>query len=340
MPSSSLFLGASTTLVSALTFFAASASAASSTYYALDTEYSGSSFFDGFTFFDEADPSHGFVTYVDEDTASSSGLITFDDGSVQMRVDDTHTYNGSADYYNVNGVGRPSVRISSNERWTHGLFIADVIHLPTTTTSDGCSVWPAFWTLGGGTWPSEGEVDIIEGSNIQAADLSSAHTGGTCTVSQSSNNMTGISNGDDCDYYDDGSTNGAGCGAFDGGSDSYSTFNDNGGGVYAMLWTSDAIKVYFFPRGSIPSDISSGKPDPTGWGLPFSIFNGPDCDIDSNFQNHQIVFDTTFCGDLAGATWTSSGCAAKYGDSCSVYNGDNPTEFSEAYWDVNYVKVY
>lgn len=216
-----------------------------------------------------------------------------------MRVDDQNYYDGNADYYLINGVGRPSVRIESNSRWTHGLFVADIIHIPTTTNGDGCSVWPAFWTLGGGDWPSEGEIDIIEGANIQAADLSSAHTGGTCTVSQSPLEMTGVSNGDDCDYYDqtNGGYNGAGCGAFSGASNSFgSSFNANGGGVYAMEWTSDAIKVWFFPRGSIPSDIDSGTPDPSGWGLPFSIFNGPSCDIDANFQNHQIIFDTTFCG--------------------------------------------
>ena len=52
MPSPSLFLGSSTTLVSALLLLSSSVSAISSyTHYALDTEYSGSSFFDGFNFY-------------------------------------------------------------------------------------------------------------------------------------------------------------------------------------------------------------------------------------------------------------------------------------------------
>jgi hypothetical protein len=237
--------------------------------------------------------------YESRTDATQDGLITFDGGSAQMRVDDTNTYDGTANYYLVNGVGRPSVRIESTSSWTHGLFIADIKHLPTTRTSGGCSVWPAFWTLGSGDWPMNGEIDIIEGANTNSVNLASAHTGNTCTIQQSPLQMTGTSGGNNCDYYnDDGTYNGAGCGGWDTRTNSWGAgFNANGGGVYAMEWTSDGIKVWFFPRGSVPSDISSGStPDPSGWGLPFSIFNGPSCDIDANFADHRIVFDTTFCG--------------------------------------------
>jgi hypothetical protein len=57
MPSPSLFLGSSATLVSALLFSRASAgivpsfTTPSATYYALDQDYSGTNFLDGFTFF-------------------------------------------------------------------------------------------------------------------------------------------------------------------------------------------------------------------------------------------------------------------------------------------------
>ncbi|KIX96061.1 uncharacterized protein Z520_08316 [Fonsecaea multimorphosa CBS 102226] len=340
MPSSSLFLRSSTTLVSALLLLSSSASA--DTYYALDTEYSGKDFFDGFNFFADADPTHGFVTYVDEATAEADGLITFNGGSTQMRVDYKNTYNGSADYYNINNVGRPSVRIESIKSWTHGLFLADLKHMPTTNDGTGCGVWPAFWTLGSGTWPYNGEIDIIEGANNQATDLTSTHVAGTCIVSQSPSEMTGTTNGDNCTYDVNTGANAQGCGAFDPDSDSYgSGFNSIKGGVYAMEWTSEAIKIWFFPRSSIPSDISSGSPDPSGWGLPASIFDGPGCDIDSNFADNRIVFDTTFCGDFGDATWSSGGCAASTGESqCSIWVGNNPGQFKDAYWDVNSVKIY
>src|SRR5262249_30303934 len=150
------------------------------------------------------------------------------------------------------------------------------------------------------------------------------------------------SNGNNCQYDVATGANGAGCASFDQRAASYGPdFNSAGGGVYAMEGNWESIKVWFFPRGSVPSDIGKGKPVPSGWGLPSSIFNGPNCDIDANFANHRIVFDTTFCGDFGDATWSSGGCAALTNtQQCSVYVGSNPHEFSEAYWDVNYVKVY
>ncbi|OAL31654.1 hypothetical protein AYO20_08197 [Fonsecaea nubica] len=319
MPSSSLFLRSSTTLVSALLLLSSSAFADTSTYYALDTEYSGSNFFDGFNFFADADPTHGFVTYVDEGTARDNNLISSNGGSVQMRVDSQNPYNGNVAYSGINGVGRPSVRIESVKSWTHGLFVADIKHMPTTTDGSGCGVWPAFWTLGSGTWPYNGEVDIIEGANNQNTVLTAAHVAGTCVISQSPFEMTGTSNGVNCQYDVNTGANAQGCGAFDTHSNSYGPgFNSNRGGVYAMEWTSDAIKIWFFPRNSIPSDIASGTPDPSGWGSPASIFNGPGCDIDANFEDHRIIFDTTFCGDWADATWSSGGCAARTGVNLSI----------------------
>jgi hypothetical protein len=58
MPSPSLFLGSSTTLVSALLLLSSSASAIPDTYYALETDYSGRDFFDGFQFFTVRATSH------------------------------------------------------------------------------------------------------------------------------------------------------------------------------------------------------------------------------------------------------------------------------------------
>ena len=116
------------------------------------------------------------------------------------------------------------------------------------------------------------------------------HTGGSCTFDAPANTETGTSNNDNYDCNLDSAT-GVGCSVI-GPAASYGTaFNDNGGGVYAMEWTSNFIKIYFFPRDSIPSDITAGTPDPSTWGLPAANFDSQygDCDIDANFPPQTIV---------------------------------------------------
>ena len=61
-------------------------------------------------------------------------------------------------------------------------------------------------------------------------------------------------------------------------------FDAIGGGVYATEWTSTAISIYFFPRNAIPADITSGNPDPSGWGEPQAIISG-ECDIDFHLMD-------------------------------------------------------
>jgi hypothetical protein len=53
----------------------------------------------------------------------------------------------------LGGRGRPAVRLISNNGYSHGLFIADVKHMPT-----GCGTWPAYWLLGPDPWPTFGEI--------------------------------------------------------------------------------------------------------------------------------------------------------------------------------------
>jgi hypothetical protein len=196
-----------------------------------------------------------------------------------------------------------------------------------------CGVWPAFWTFGP-NWPSSGEIYIIEGVNAQTTDAITLHTASGCSVSTAGSAKRVVLANADC-HTGNGNT---GCGASTTDNTNYGTgFNSIGGGVYAMEWTSQAISVFFFPRTSIPGDITSGKPNPTGWGTPTVTFTG--CDIDTHFANHNIIFDTTFCGQWAGEVWSSGSCAA-VADTCNDYVGANPQAFVDAYWSINSVKVY
>lgn len=113
--------------------------------WVLKKNYQGSSFFDGFSFFTDADPTHGFVQYVDKSTAQSAGLISTQGGKVIMRADNT----------TVSANGRRSVRITSNDAYSNSaLVLLDLEHMPV-----GCGTWPAFWMVGP-NWPNSGEIDV------------------------------------------------------------------------------------------------------------------------------------------------------------------------------------
>ncbi|KAE8351844.1 concanavalin A-like lectin/glucanase domain-containing protein [Aspergillus coremiiformis] len=305
------------TLAQALCLWAPFAAA----IYTLQDDYGTSAaFFDKFTFFTASDPTHGFVKYVDRSTAENTGLINAG-GSIYMGVDHTNVASG----------GRQSVRISSNNAYNHGLFILDLAHMPGSI----CGVWPAFWLLGP-NWPNGGEIDVIEGVNEQAINQVALHTSDNCTINNSGFSGTLLTS--NCYVNAPGQDNNAGCGIKDNSAQSYGNgFNNAGGGVYATEWTGEAISIWFFPRASIPGDIMSGNPNPSAWGIPSARFAGA-CNIDSHFNNLQIVFDTTFCGDWAGGIWGRGSCASK--GSCNDWVANNPSAFADAYWRLNSLKVY
>ncbi|KAG9867027.1 glycoside hydrolase family 16 protein, partial [Aureobasidium melanogenum] len=297
--------------------------------YSLQDTYAGSNFYEGFNFFTDSDPTHGFVQYVDQATAISSGILGYGTGNTaKWGVDDTTVLY-------ANSTGRQSVRLEGKVNYNHGLFLADIKHMPGSI----CGVWPAFWTLGDSTWPAHGELDIIEGVNMASTNQIAAHTAPNCTMKFQ--NQTGWANGYDCAVSTGGA---AGCATGSNDQTGYGDgFNANGGGVYAMQWTSEFMKVWFFPRNAIPASISSGSPSPAlDFGTPVGNFDGGSCDIDSHFINHRMIFDTTFCGDWAGSVYSSTSCplASSGGNGCVDYVAGNPSAFTEAYWEVNYIKFF
>ncbi|GAD92526.1 hypothetical protein PVAR5_1119 [Paecilomyces variotii No. 5] len=309
----------STTFLPALAALAKLSTAA----YTLQQDFGISNFFDNFAFFTGTDPTNGFVQYVDQSTAQSAGLISTG-SSVYIGVDNTNVASSS---------GRESVRISSTATYEHGLVILDLAHMP----GGICGTWPAFWMLGS-DWPNNGEIDIIEGVNDQANNDMTLHTSDGCSITNTG--FTGSLGTSNCYVDAPGQGTNAGCQISSSSSQSFGTgFNDASGGVYATEWTSDAISIWFFPRSSIPADIASGSPDPSGWGTPDANFAGA-CDIDSHFNNLQIVFDTTFCGDWAGAVWSSDSTCSALAGTCQDYVQNNPTAFKDAYWEINSLKVY
>ncbi|KAJ9651165.1 hypothetical protein H2198_009542 [Neophaeococcomyces mojaviensis] len=335
MPSSSLFLRSSTTLATVLSLFSASASATD--VYNLATSYKGNDFLDTskFNYFNGLDPNKGYVTYLDKDSAVNANLVGVESDVFYMSVD-SQSLLDTPDSIAL-GSGRSSVRIESTTRWTKGLWIADIGHMPTST----CGLWPAYWTLGE-NWPNNGEIDIIEGVNDRDYRISVLHDGGPGSEIDSDNAGTGQVLNDDC-YYNTATGAGAtGCVIKDSSAGSYGTgFNSAGGRIVAMEWTSDAIKIWTFAHGSAPSDINSANPNPDAWPEAVQIFHGDDLDIDDNFNAHQLIFNTNFCGDFGNAVWSSEGCAGQTGyDTCAEYVAYHPGAFAQAFWAINGVKVY
>lgn len=138
----------------------------------------------------------------------------------------------------------------------------------------------------GPNWPNRGELDIIEGVNLNTYNQVTLHSSAGCNPSVGSGGQTAhnIGNGD-C-----GAGGGfVGCGRESNIATSYGTaFNANGGGVYAALWTSSGIKVWYFASRDVPSNIRNNNPDPNSWGTPMANF-GPGCDYDGKFGGMNIV---------------------------------------------------
>ncbi|OJJ47319.1 hypothetical protein ASPZODRAFT_65123, partial [Penicilliopsis zonata CBS 506.65] len=327
MPSSSLLIGSlAVASIVAPAVARVPGKRSSSESYTLVQTWEGSDFFDYFDFYTGADPTDGFVDYLDKASAESAGLVNItSSGSVYLGVDYTTTLTSSS-------AGRSSVRLDGTQYFDHGLFIADIQHMPGSI----CGVWPAFWTTGE-TWPTDGEIDIIEGVNLMDYNEVVAHTGNTCIMN--STDMTGTLTNADCSE----TSSTTGC-VVEGATGSYGTsFNDGNGGVYAMQWTDDFIKIWFFARDSIPTSITDGTPDVSAFGTPLANLQGS-CDIAEQFQAQRFVFDTTFCGDWAGGVFLETTCPISDSSSgtasCVDYVAANPSAFEEAYWEINSIKIY
>jgi hypothetical protein len=145
------------------------------------------------------------------------------------------------------------------------------------------------WTVGG-DWPTYGEIDIIEGVNQQSGNAMTLHTSDGCTINDSG--FSGQLSTSNCYVDAAGQSNNAGCGIDSSDTTSYGDgFNGNSGGIYAMEWNDDFIQIFFFSHDNVPADLTSANPNPSAWGQPAALFDG-DCDIDSHFQNHNIVRPT------------------------------------------------
>ncbi|KAF3942318.1 hypothetical protein ABW19_dt0206425 [Dactylella cylindrospora] len=290
--------------------------------YSLTDTYEGQSFFDEFDYGNGTEATNGFTNYVTREGAVWSNLTYTTNGQATLRVLDSG---------NTGTAGRPTVKILSKKTYTHGLFIFDIAHSPF-----GCGTWPAIWTSDPDVWPTNGEIDVIEAVNQgNKGSQFTLHTTNGCTMNVK-RKQTGSTLSANCLNS---TNNNEGC-AVRGPVSSYGEeLNDNGGGVFAMEWRTAGIRIWFFARASVPSDITNEAPDPSTWGTATADFPSTKCDINSHFQNHKIIINISLCGDWAGAT---SVYTDEYNcpGNCTSYVANNPSAFQTAYWSINSIKVY
>ncbi|KAF2771945.1 hypothetical protein EJ03DRAFT_357157 [Teratosphaeria nubilosa] len=319
------------------TFYNGSGSVGAASYQLVDSYDPTNGFFDKFNFYSVTfclpTPSANLLSYVNETVAEANGFVSITSNNTAKMIPD-HT-----NVWPRGGDGRPSVRIISDNTYTHGLFIADFKHMPW-----GCGTWPAYWLLGP-NWPYNGEIDIIEGVNTIETDAVTLHTGPNCSIAGSG--QLGTNDATDCNSANGGN----GCGSTLSNTtipDNYGDeFNSIQGGVYATEWTSSYIKTWFFRRGSIPSDITSGSPVPgsSAWGPPAVNAQGS-CNIDSAFNNMSIIINIDFCGAWAGEIYESeypncpqNASAGSSLNSCVDFVGNNPANFTNAYFEINSIRA-
>lgn len=153
----------------------------------------------------------------------------------------------------------------------------------------------------GDNWPNNGEIDIMEGVNTQFRNQMTLHTAPGCTRDDGAKPAPGQSqafSGTPLQASCDVTVNSnSGCGVMSTEANTFGEpFNNNGGGVAATALDSLGIRIWIFPHGTVPSDITAMAPNPITWRVPDAFFSSETCPVDEFFANMAIVFDITLCG--------------------------------------------
>jgi hypothetical protein len=198
--------------------------------------------------------------------------------------------------------------------------------------------WPALWTVGP-NWPYAGEIDVVEGVNLNSRNQMTLHSGPGCTM-PSNWNQAGKTISTDCNSAN-GANGNQGCAVQASNAQSFGAgFNNAGGGVWAMQWENSGVFIWFWQRNQVPANVLSNNPDTSQWGTPGASFpfagTGPGSCPTSLFHDQQVVIDNTFCGDWAGSTFNNDGCSG----SCQQFVQNNPKAFTEAYWAIHSIRVF
>lgn len=297
--------------------------------------YQGTTFFDRWDFDTDADiTTNGDVQFVSPVLNSSYSKLAFvtGDGTAVVSVDNTSLVD-----FNQK---RNSIRMTSKDFYEVGtVWVFDAFHLPY-----GCAVWPAFWTKGL-DWPRQGEIDIMEGINLQSTNQMALHTYAGCQVDSNTDHtgLIGVTNCND--------TSMSGCTVTENNKNSYGAgFAQAGGGVFATQFDVAGIFIWFWSRPDVPQSVSTATDsiDISSWGPPSAVYASSSCDIGSHFSAQQLVLDITLCGSWAGVPSIyvpQCGGNITMNNTCYlnsvINNDDHPVpHFENAYFEIQYIKAF
>ncbi|PMB67693.1 putative endo-1,3(4)-beta-glucanase [Beauveria bassiana] len=336
-------------LISCLVAGLAVVDRAAAAKYSLSKTYDSSNFLTEFHFRETGtiperqDDNWSWVKYQNVNDAQEKGLVSVKDNKVYLGVDFKTTLKNDND-----GPRRDTLRVQSKWSFKEGLVITRFWHMPKPV----CGAWPAYWTLGE-DWPNNGEIDMYEGWNLHKVNKPALHTApetrvGQCYLDKSAQAKI-VS--DNCDNSFENRLNawkGQGC--------QVEEVNDGiwgspDGGIQALEWTKDTIKLYTWPIGQAPKNIDSDTPDTSSWGTPSVQLSSPRCDTSRAFGKQTILFTLPFCGEPVGNTqfWTELPADSKSGktckqitgaDTCVKYVAENPEAFKEFYFGINDVRLF
>ncbi len=310
--------------------------------YQLVDNYNSVELFDRFSFIEGLDPMHGYNYNVAKIDALQNGLFTYND-TIKYNKPHKQCVIKVSDLSDTSNSLRNSVKMESHKSYNGGLFVLDIDHMPS-----GLSVWPIF-SLSGKKWPCDGEIRIAQTFNsidwISSQNFTSLHTEQICTQDTvpgiTNDGMCGSgrqyegnricrpcdkNNGNDCPYN--------GCGIFTGYGTAGDLFNKQGGGVFVCEWILDStIKIWIIPRIRVPEYIPfyADKLEISKWPSPHIEFKP----CPGSFKNNYLTLSTTLCGERGDDYFS----AKKLG-SCTSYVFDPKSNFDNAKWVINYLKVF
>ena len=106
------------------------------------------------------------------------------------------------------------------------------------------------------------------------------------------------------------------------------------------------MSLWFFGRKDIPQGLLGDKPKPPLDIKPMGRYHTSEQDCPAgHFNQQQMIFDITLCGQWAGREFLNAGCGqALHGqtsyEACDAYVGANPSAFSESRWEINSLRAF